>query len=157
MNTGFQGLPISEVVPDAVAGMQEGLSKSSLLVSRRKIRFQPQTGTSATPGSIVQFVLADSSSLLDVNSATISFTITTSTAGTAAATWALPPRFLSGIDEEVGAPKPPPCPVQDLRLSGTHAQKVPRFWPAHLSARQGGDGGAWRLGRRLMALYQHAS
>jgi hypothetical protein len=85
MNTGFQGLPISEVVPDAVAGMQEGLSKSSLLVSRRKIRFQPQTGTSATPGSIVQFVLADSSSLLDVNSATISFTITTSTAGTASA------------------------------------------------------------------------
>ena len=89
MNTGFQGLPISEVVPDAIAGMQEGLSKSSLLVSRRKIRFQPQTGTSATPGSIVQFVLADSSSLLDVNSATISFTITTSTAGTAAAPVAL--------------------------------------------------------------------
>ena len=89
MNTGFQGLPISEVVPDAIAGMQEGLSKSSLLVSRRKIRFQPQTGTSATPGSIVQFVLADSSSLLDVNSATISFTITTSTAGSAVAPVAL--------------------------------------------------------------------
>lgn len=89
MNNGFQGLPISEVVPDAIAGMQEGLSKSSLLVSRRKIRFQPQTGTSATPGSIVQFVLADSSSLLDVNSATISFTITTSTAGTAGAPVAL--------------------------------------------------------------------
>jgi hypothetical protein len=53
------------------------MSKSSLLVSRRKIRFQPQTGTTAAPGSIVQFVLADSSSLLDVNSATISFTATT--------------------------------------------------------------------------------
>jgi hypothetical protein len=89
MNNGFQGLPISEVVPDAIAGMQEGLSKSSLLVSRRKIRFQPQTGTTASPGSIVQFVLADSSSLLDVNSATISFTITLSTAGTAAAPCAL--------------------------------------------------------------------
>ena len=81
LNNGFQGLPISEVVPDAIAGMQEGLSKSSLLVSRRKIRFQPQTGTSATPGSIVQFVLADSSSLLDVNSATLSFTVTLSAAG----------------------------------------------------------------------------
>jgi hypothetical protein len=69
--------------------MKEGLSKSSLLVSRRKIRFQPQTGVNATPGSIVQFVLADSSSLLDVNSATISFTITTSSAGTAAAPVAL--------------------------------------------------------------------
>jgi hypothetical protein len=89
LNNGFQGLPISEVVPDAIAGMQEGLSKSSLLVSRRKIRFQPQTGTSATPGGIVQFVLADSSSLLDVNSATISFTITTSSAGTASAPIAL--------------------------------------------------------------------
>jgi hypothetical protein len=89
LNTGFQGLPISEVVPDAIAGMQEGLSKSSLLVSRRKIRFQPQTGTSASPGSIVQFVLADSSSLLDVNSATISFTVTTTGTNTAAAPAAL--------------------------------------------------------------------
>jgi len=89
MNTGFQGLAISEVVPDAIAGMQEGLSKSSLLVSRRKIRFQPQTGTSASPGGIVQFVLADSSSLLDVNSATISFTVTTTGTNTAAAPTAL--------------------------------------------------------------------
>lgn len=89
LNTGFQGLPISEVVPDAIAGMQEGLSKSSLLVSRRKIRFQPQTGTTAAPGSIVQFVLADSSSLLDVNSATISFTVTTTGTNTAAAPAAL--------------------------------------------------------------------
>ena len=89
LNNAFQGLPISEVVPDAIAGMQEGLSKSSLLVSRRKIRFQPQTGTSATPGGIVQFVLADSSSLLDVNSATLSFTVTTTGTNTAAAPTAL--------------------------------------------------------------------
>ena len=34
MNTGFQGLPISEVVPEAIAGLNEGLTKSSLLVSR---------------------------------------------------------------------------------------------------------------------------
>jgi len=89
LNNGFQGLPISEVVPDAISGMQEGLSKSSLLVSRRKIRFQPQTGTTAAPGSIVQFVLADSSSLLDVNSATLSFTVTTTGTNTAAAPTAL--------------------------------------------------------------------
>ena len=76
MNNSFKGLPISEVVPEAIPAMNEGMTKSSLLVSRRKIRFQPQTGTSASPGSIVQFVLADSSSLLDVNSATISFTVT---------------------------------------------------------------------------------
>jgi hypothetical protein len=77
MNNSFQGLPISEVVPEAIPAMSEGMTKSSLLVSRRKIRFQPQTGTTASPGAIVQFVLADSSSLLDVNSATISFTVTT--------------------------------------------------------------------------------
>ncbi len=39
LNTGFQGLPISEVVPDSL--QVKGLSKSSLLVSRRRIRFQP--------------------------------------------------------------------------------------------------------------------
>jgi hypothetical protein len=82
MNNSFQGLPISEVVPEAIPAMSEGMTKSSLLVSRRKIRFQPQTGTTAAPGSIVQFVLADSSSLLDVNSATISFTVTTTGTGT---------------------------------------------------------------------------
>ncbi len=82
LNNSFQGLPISEVVPEAVPAMNEGMTKSSLLVSRRKIRFQPQTGTTAQPGSIVQFVLADSSSLLDVNSATISFTVTTTGTGT---------------------------------------------------------------------------
>jgi hypothetical protein len=81
LNAPYAGIAISEVVPEAIAGMNEGLTKSSLLVSRRKIRFQPQTGTSATPGSIVQFVLADSSSLLDVNSATISFKATTTGTG----------------------------------------------------------------------------
>lgn len=82
LNNSFQGLPISEIVPEAVPAMNEGMTKSSLLVSRRKIRFQPQTGTTAAPGSICQFVLADSSSLLDVNSATISFTVTTTGTGT---------------------------------------------------------------------------
>ena len=81
LNSQFQGLPISECVPESIPAMKDGLSKSSLLVSRRKVRFQPQTGTSASPGNIVQFVLADSSSLLDVNSATIGFTLTL-TAGT---------------------------------------------------------------------------
>ena len=41
LNTPFAGIPISEVVPEAIAGMNEGLTKSSLLVSRRRIRFQP--------------------------------------------------------------------------------------------------------------------
>lgn len=70
----FAGLPVSEVVPDAME--VRGVSKSSLLVGRRRVRFQPQTGTTANPGSIIQFVMADSTSLLDVNSMVISYTIT---------------------------------------------------------------------------------
>ena len=72
----FAGLPVSEVVPDAVE--VKGVSKSSLLVGRRRIRFQPQTGTTASPGGIIQFVLADSASLLDVNSMVLSFNASTS-------------------------------------------------------------------------------
>ena len=75
----FAGLPVSEVVPDAME--VKGVSKSSLLVGRRRIRFQPQTGTTANPGGIIQFVLADSASLLDVNSMVLSYTVTTTGAG----------------------------------------------------------------------------
>lgn len=84
VNTGFQGLPVTEVVPEAIPALQDGMTKSSLLVGRRRIRFQPQTGTTANPGSIVQFVLSDSSSLLDVNSAVLSFraTLNNGTVGT---------------------------------------------------------------------------
>ena len=76
LNNGYAGLPVEEVVPDATE--VRGVSKSSLLTARRRIRFQPQTGTTASPGQIVQFVLSDSASLLDFNSAVLSFTITTS-------------------------------------------------------------------------------
>ena len=41
MNTGFQGLPVSEVVPEAIPALSDGMTKSSLLVGRRRIRFQP--------------------------------------------------------------------------------------------------------------------
>lgn len=78
----FHGLPLQEVVPDAME--VKGVSKSSLLTGRRRIRFQPQSGTTANPGSIVQFVLADSSCLLDVNSMVISYNaVTAGTSGTA--------------------------------------------------------------------------
>ena len=75
LNANFMGLPIEEVVPDAA--MVKGVSRSSLLTGRRRIRIQPQTGTSASANSIIQFVLADSSSLADLNSAVLSYTITT--------------------------------------------------------------------------------
>lgn len=51
----FHGLPIDETVP-AAADMTE-LKQASVLQGRRRIRFQPQTGVTAGPGSIVQFVL----------------------------------------------------------------------------------------------------
>jgi hypothetical protein len=79
LNANFMGLPVEEVVPDAA--MVKGVSRSSLLTGRRRIRLQPQTGTSAGPNSIVQFVLADSSSLLDLNSAVLSATVTTTGTG----------------------------------------------------------------------------
>ena len=74
LNNNFMGMPVEEVVPDSA--MVKGVSRSSLLTGRRRIRLQPQTGTSATANSIVQFVLADSSSLLDLNSAVLSCTAT---------------------------------------------------------------------------------
>lgn len=79
LNQNFMGMPVEEVVPDAA--MVKGVSRSSLLTGRRRIRLQPQTGTSAGPNSIIQFVLADSSSLLDLNSAVLSATVTTTGTG----------------------------------------------------------------------------
>lgn len=79
INANFMGMPVEEVVPDAA--MVKGVSRSSLLTGRRRIRLQPQTGTSAGPNSIIQFVLADSSSLLDLNSAVLSATVTTTGTG----------------------------------------------------------------------------
>lgn len=79
INGNFMGMPVEEIVPDAA--MVKGVSRSSLLTGRRRVRLQPQTGTSAGPNSIVQFVLADSSSLLDLNSVVLSATVTTTGTG----------------------------------------------------------------------------
>lgn len=88
----FMGVPVEEIVPDAA--MVKGVSRSSLLTGRRRVRLQPQTsasvgtwtsaqaGTSAN-GQIIQFVLADSTSLLDLNS--IVFSCTSQVFGTNAA------------------------------------------------------------------------
>ena len=58
-------------------------SRRYSLISSRKHEgaWQPQTGTSASAGSIIQWVLADSSSLLDLNSAVMSCTVTTTGTG----------------------------------------------------------------------------
>jgi hypothetical protein len=70
--TASAGFPIEEAVPLAME--VSGVRKASVLQGRRRIRFQPQTGTTAGPGSIIQFLLSDSTGLIDCNSATVSFT-----------------------------------------------------------------------------------
>ena len=79
LHSNMGGMPIEEVVPDAA--MVKGVSRSSLLTGRRRVRLQPQTGTSAAANSIIQFVLADSSSLLDLNSVVLSCTMTVTGTG----------------------------------------------------------------------------
>jgi hypothetical protein len=80
----YMGMPVDEIVPEAAA--LKGISRSQLLVGRRRVRMTPQTGasagtyTSATAGTsangnIIQFVLADSTSLLDMNSVVLSGTL----------------------------------------------------------------------------------
>ena len=79
LNNNYLGFPVEETVPDAA--MVKGVSRSSLLTGRRRVKINPQTGTSAGPNSIAQWVLADSSSLLDLNSAVITATVTTTGTG----------------------------------------------------------------------------
>jgi hypothetical protein len=69
----FHGLPVDEAVPGAME--VHGVSRASILQGRRRIRFQPQTGVQANAGSIIQFVLSDSTGLLDVNSMVLSATV----------------------------------------------------------------------------------
>ena len=75
----YAGLPIDHVVPEA-GDLAKSLTASDILVGRRTVRFQPQTGTQvgsstvSAAGSIVQFVLADSTSLLDTNTLRITYT-----------------------------------------------------------------------------------
>ena len=82
----FLGIPVEELVPDSAA--VRGVSRTSLLTGRRRVRLAPQTGASAgswtsvtagtsANGQIIQFVLADSSSLLDLNSVVLSCSVQT--------------------------------------------------------------------------------
>ena len=91
VNSSYAGLPIEHTVPKA-GDVAKSLSASDILVGRRRVRFQPQTGTtvgSATVSAanqIIQWVLSDSTGLLDTNSLVLSYTqrTYTGTAGTAA-------------------------------------------------------------------------
>jgi hypothetical protein len=84
LSSPFHGLSPDEVVP--AAADLTSLKQASILQGRRRVRFQPQTGVTAAPGNIVQFVLSDSTGLLDVNSMVFSATITVPQATGQAAT-----------------------------------------------------------------------
>jgi hypothetical protein len=78
------GLPMEEVVPRAAS--VQGLTRSSILTARRRVRAAPQTGinygatTAGTGGSNqqIQFVIADQGGLLDPASVAIVYNIRTS-------------------------------------------------------------------------------
>jgi hypothetical protein len=77
----YAGLPIDRVVPEA-GDLAKSLTASEILVGRRTIRWQPQTGTQvgtttggqSAAGQIPQFVLADSTGLLDTSTLRIGYT-----------------------------------------------------------------------------------
>jgi hypothetical protein len=88
----FANLSVEHVVPDS-ADVSKSLSASDVLVGRRVVRFQAQTGTAvgsvssgtSAAGSVVQFLLADGTGMLDPASLRLTGTIkckstTTSTA-----------------------------------------------------------------------------
>jgi hypothetical protein len=58
LSANFMGVPVEELIPDAA--MVKGVSRSSLLTGRRRVRLQPQTSasvgtwTSATAGHVSQ-------------------------------------------------------------------------------------------------------
>ena len=80
-----QGLPMEEVVPRAAS--VQGLTRSSILTARRRVRAAPQTGV--TYGSAganggnqqVQFVIADQGGLLDPSSVAIVYNMRTTGTG----------------------------------------------------------------------------
>lgn len=79
------GLPMEEVVPRAAS--VQGLTRSSILTARRRVRAAPQTGVSygsagANGGSQqIQFVIADQGGLLDPASVAIVYNMRTSGTG----------------------------------------------------------------------------
>lgn len=82
MATPFERTPFSEVIPESVN--LKGLTKSSILTGRRRVRVIPQTGTSYGPDGNkpmqCNILLQDSAGLLDLQSCVLSFRLRTSTA-----------------------------------------------------------------------------
>ena len=80
-------MPMEEVVPDSA--MVKGLSRSSILTQRRRVRVPAQTGIqygsngAGGGGRQIQFVVADAGGLLDPASVNILYNAQVSGSGTA--------------------------------------------------------------------------
>ena len=68
----------SEVVPEAAR--VQGLSRSSILTQRRRVKIPAQTGPTSSPSSQIQFLIADQGGLVDPRSICLNYTILTTTA-----------------------------------------------------------------------------
>jgi hypothetical protein len=83
----LHSMPMEEVVPDSA--MVKGLSRSSILTQRRRVRVPAQTGIqygsngAGGGGRQIQFVVADAGGLLDPASVNILYNAQVSGSGTA--------------------------------------------------------------------------
>jgi len=68
-----------EVVPESAK--MTGLTKSSLLTQRRRVRITPQTGSSSGASQQVQFLLSDGGGLVDLRSVVVNYTMAVSGTG----------------------------------------------------------------------------
>ena len=79
INSNEQGVRAEDLMPSNVYNpMTDALTMNSTLVARRKVRFNPQSGTaSATAGNSLVWIIQDTASLLDPQSVRFSTTCTT--------------------------------------------------------------------------------
>jgi hypothetical protein len=68
----------SEVVPEAAR--VQGLTRSSILTQRRRVKLPAQTGPTSAPSSQIQFLIADQGGLVDPRSICLNYNILTTTA-----------------------------------------------------------------------------
>jgi hypothetical protein len=85
--TSNQTSPFEEVVPASVA--VKGVSRSSILTQRRRVRVPPQSGTrygsggSGAAGNQIQFLIADAGGLLDPASVSLVYNVQTNSSNVA--------------------------------------------------------------------------
>jgi len=80
----YQRAPVSEIIPESMK--LKGLSKSSILTGRRRMRIVPQTGNVYGPGAVgaqtqCNILIQDSAGLLDLQSCVLSYRLQSESSG----------------------------------------------------------------------------